>query len=691
MRVRAAFAGGGIIRRYAPLEPPTRFEKRAPPKARPLTPPARARQAHWLLLGLILLVGVGLRFYRLGEMPPGLYQDEAYNGLDALDVLDGAHPIFFTANNGREPFYIYLVAASVAALGRSPLAVRLPAALIGSLTILAAYALGRALYTPRLGLLAAAVTALTFWPVALSRIGLRAGSLPLFLALSLACAAAGWRRGPRGMGLLALAGALYGLTFYTYLAARFVPLALIAFLVFWYSAQRRTFPTARQLAYFLVPAMLVGLPLLLAGLRQPEILLGRAGQVSVLNPDINHGDLPGTLLRNLAAALGMFVWRGDDIARHNLPGRPVFDVLLGAAFVAGVFRLGRAALNQRHLPSALLLAWIGTLLAPTLLAEDTPHFLRAAGILPAIFLVSASGLDWLWGTRRLVLRARYAPLRQALVVAALLISGAWTARDYFGRYAAQPATGYLFQSAATELARAINAQATAEGVVWVDRRFWDNFPSVRFLVGEAPGPRWFATGAPVPPLPGAAQTVVFVWPYEPFAPALAALPVGQVIQAEAGPLYRGDLEPAPYPLYTRYNARPVADVLGKLPAPAARFEGGLTLLAYSQQATPEGGRVDLVWQAQPAPGRDYQVFAQALAGDTIVAQADGPLGSVLYPSGLWRPGEVVAETRLFSVPAGTTWAGLTIRIGIYGLATGARLPRVDQPGDALEFTATDRR
>ena len=640
--------------------------------------PART---HWLLLALILLAGLVLRFYRLGELPPGLYQDEAYNGLDALDVLEGARPIFFTANNGREPFYIYMVAASVGALGRSPLAVRLPAAVVGGLTILAAYALGRALYTPRLGLLAAAVTALTFWPVALSRIGLRAGALPLFLALSLACAVAGWRRGERGLPLLALAGALYGFTFYTYLAARFVPVALIAFLVFWYSAQRQTFPTARQMAGFLVPAVLVVLPLLLAGLRQPDILLGRAGQVSVLNPDINHGDLLGTVLRQTAAALAMFNWRGDAIARHNLPGRPVFDALLGAAFLAGAFRLGRDLLQKRALAAALLLSWIGVLLLPTILAEDTPHFLRAVGVLPAICLVAAAGLDWLWGTGALT-----APLRRGLVVAALLMGGLWTVRDYFWRYAPAPDTAYLFQSAATELSESMAAEAAAGRAVYVDQRFWDNFPSVRFLAGGLPGVRLFVDPAQVLPAAAPGETVLYVWPYEPVEAVLARLPVGQVIIAEVGPLYRGDLEPAPYSLYSVYRARPVTP--GELPAPVARFEGGLNLLAYTW--LPEAGRLALTWQTEQAPGRDVQVFAQALQGPTLIAQADGPLGSALYPSRLWRAGELVAETRQFSLSA-DAWDGMTIDIGLYDLDSGARLARVDQPGDAYSIAIVERR
>jgi 4-amino-4-deoxy-L-arabinose transferase-like glycosyltransferase len=638
---------------------------------------------HWLLLALVFVAGAGLRFYRLGALPPGLYQDEAYNGLDALDVIAGARPIFFPANNGREPFYIYTVAASVTALGRTPLAVRLPAAIVGSLTVLAAYALGRALYHPRLGLLAAAVTAFTFWPVALSRIGLRAGSLPLFLALGLACAAAGWRRQPRSLGLLALGGALYGFTFYTYLASRFVPLALLAFLVFWYSAQRQSFPAARELAAFVVPAAVVALPLLLAGLRQPEILVGRAGQVSVLNPAINHGDLAGMLARNAAAALGMFNWRGDDIARHNLPGRPVFDLLLGAAFLAGAYRLGRQVLRERRLPAALLLAWVAMLLLPTILAEDTPHFLRSVGVLPAVCLVAAAGLDWLWGAPRLP-----APVRQGLVAAALLAGGLWTARDYFGRYASAPDTGYLFQAAAASLTEEIRDQAAAGATLYADRRFWDQFASVRFLVGAPPHLHWYEEGGALQPAVPLGHTVVLAWPYEPVEPVLRSLPPGPVVRATPGPLFRGDLEPAPYPLYAVYDWQPL---VGEPQSPLARFEGGLALLACTAEPAPGGGRVELLWEAERPPGHDYQVFAQAMQGEALLSQADGPLGSALYPSSWWRAGERVAETHLFALPAGADWPGTILHIGLYDLASGTRLKRVDLPGDTYETIATHGR
>ena len=87
------------------------------------------RRALWFMV-LVLLVAAALRVVAVGEVPPGLYHDEAYNGLDALNVLDGDLSIYFSANNGREPLFIYLMAGTVALFGRTALGVRAAAALL---------------------------------------------------------------------------------------------------------------------------------------------------------------------------------------------------------------------------------------------------------------------------------------------------------------------------------------------------------------------------------------------------------------------------------------------------------------------------------------------------------------------------------------------------------------------------------
>ena len=136
-----------------------------------------------LIVLALLLLGAGLRLAALGDVPPGLYHDEAFNGLDALRVIEeGDFPLYFPANNGREPLFIYLIAASVSVLGRSPLAVRLPSFFVGFLTLAATYDLARVLFNRRVGRWTLAVLAVTFWHVHLSRMGFRAVLLPLFTA-----------------------------------------------------------------------------------------------------------------------------------------------------------------------------------------------------------------------------------------------------------------------------------------------------------------------------------------------------------------------------------------------------------------------------------------------------------------------------------------------------------------------------
>ncbi len=64
-------------------------------------PERRNEVSHWLALVAIMAGALAVRLWQLDALPPGVYRDEAINGLDALRVIAGERPIFFTANNGR--------------------------------------------------------------------------------------------------------------------------------------------------------------------------------------------------------------------------------------------------------------------------------------------------------------------------------------------------------------------------------------------------------------------------------------------------------------------------------------------------------------------------------------------------------------------------------------------------------------
>ena len=635
---------------------------------------------------LLLVVGLaaGLRLYHLGEWPPGPYRDEAYNGLDALGVLRGELALFFPANNGREPLYIYLVALSVALFGSTVFALRLPAALAGALATLPVYLLGRDWFGRTTGLLAAILWAITFWPIHLGRIGLRAGLLAPLLALAFWLGTRAWRERQAGWWLAA--GLVYGLSFYSYLAVRFTPLLLGLFALYLIATGRRArlWDSGRVL-WFVLGAALAVAPLALVFAAEPSLVFGRAGQVSILSPAINGGDPLGALLANAGRALGMYLWRGDDILRHNawlthaLPpgqsaaGRPVFDWLMVGPFVAG---LAWCLRHWRRPASAFLLLWQLVMLGPTVLAEDAPHFLRAAGALPGAVFFPAIGLALLWQWRRLP-----ASLRRAAVVLLLGGSAALTARSYID-YAQQPDVAYLFESAAADLAHAAAADTQAGLAVYLDRRFPDGWPSVRFLLGDQPA----ATFTPADGLPAlVAPSAVYAWPYDSLDFLPAAIDGAALVEITPGPLARGDLEPEPYSLYTRYAVTP--QPASPDPATSVNFDGSFLLDVSASLPAADEVVVDLRWRPDSGYTGDRQppnVFIHVTGPEGMVAQYDGPLLRGLWPTAGWSPEVQVSERYALRLPRPFNPAGDSVAIGLYWPNTNERLPVLETPGQIAD-------
>jgi hypothetical protein len=468
-----------------------------------------------------------------------------------------------------------------------------------------------------------------------------------------------------------VAGLTYGATFYTYLAARFTPILLILLLSYLLLTRLRSAAERRRLApgllLFALGALLALLPLGIAALQQPQIVLGRAGQVSILSPEVNGGDLWGTLLRQSGQALGLFVWRGDTIVRHNPPGRPLFDFYMVLPFAIGLLWLVR---RWRRPAAMATLLWVLVMLGPTILAEDTPHFLRASGVLPAALFLPAVGLSKLWEWPKLP-----GALRQSLVL--LLVWGTLisTIADYI-EYTGRPETAYLFEAAARELAQEINAERS-EVTVFADRRFWEGWPSLPFLV-QRPGVNLYTSVSGLSPnlvLP----VSIYAWPYEGLAFIPEQLAAPAIISIEEGGLARGDLEPSAYPLYVRYSAT------SHTPAPVtAHFGANIVLHEVTVTRQPSGAlEVDVYWSlASPtAPQSALVSFVHVLNGSGVAGQSDVPLGEGYWPVSAWREGQVVRNQHIIELDEPYDNTHHQILVGLYDAATMARLPVFTPEGE----------
>jgi len=650
-----------------------------------------ARRLLWGMVA-VLLVASALRFAAFGQIPAGLYHDEAYHGLDALDVLRGRHALYFPANNGREPLFIYLVAISVGLFGRSPFALRLPAFFAGVLTVAATGAAGRVLSSRRVGLFAAGVLAVTLWHVHLSRVGFRAVLLPLFIALMVWQAALGIRTGRWRHGLFA--GVLYALSFYTYTAARFTPVALVLFGVY-ALAVRLPVRSARSAAgrrlwrgigLATLAALVTVAPLAVYTVMDPDVVLGRLGQVSIFSPSIHGGDFWGTLGAHTLRTLGMFFVRGDCIWRHNVSGRPVFDPLLGLASVVGLVVVLRRL--RRDPGDGFVLIWTAVMCLPTLLAEDAPHFLRAVGVLPVATFLPARGLDWLVGQLR-------APRwRLAAASIPLLFGLGCTVVDYFGGYAHVPMSRYWFEDGAAALAGRVNGfvgegwdgermvhGGTGDRHIYLDERLWGEWPQVRFLIAV---PKAVTVGLEGERSSG--PVAVFAWPYEDWRQAWTLLPTPADVTVEEGPLSQGDRDAEPYVTYVAFFAAPPDPTLSA----SARFSGGVELLGVT--VTPVEGekpslrnnaglRVRLRWRATEPLAGDYTVFLHYLRDGERVAQADARAAGGYYPTTQWRPGDVINDDHYVAGISAPLPGHDVLLFGLWQPEVGTQLYLLDEAGN----------
>ena len=466
-----------------------------------------------LLPGFVLLVAVFLRLYNLPTIPRGIMLDEAWNGVDALRILNGERPIFLTANFGREALFIYLQAISIAVFGQTSLALRAVSAIIGILTVGAAYILVRRMFSARLALLTSGWLTISLWHVIFSRTGLRSVSLPLFLAVGFYCL---WRGlegvsaqldarqasslttaiGPRPAIWFALGGIVIGLSLYTYSVARFAPFVILALALYLAFLHRQLLPRALPgLALALTLATIIFLPQGLFFLRHPGSFLERAQDVWVFNPAIHQGHPGPALLDSTLRSLGMFAIHGDPGWPHNISGRPVFDPISALLMLVG---LGLALRRFRQPAYGFIIIWLVVMFVPSLLAITyTPNYLRASALIPALFILPALGTMWFWEaweSRLSVWRAGGPGILRALpillITLAFLGGAAHTYHSYFGVWAKAAEVPLYFnldRLVPFEAARTI--VKTEQKLVFVGGNDYDDpwvYPWLRFIFLNQP-------------------------------------------------------------------------------------------------------------------------------------------------------------------------------------------------------------
>ncbi len=462
--------------------------------------PSRSRRSSvlfWVAVGALTLSALCIRLYRLDSVPPGLFFDEAYEGLDAY-ALNGLSfwrwPLFYTAINGREPLFVYLVHAAQSIWGPTILSVRVVSATAGALITPALIWLAWEISSwlgvenrRRFALWAGMASLSLLWPQTISRLGQR---ISLFGLLEVLAFAAVWRglqtvdnrRSPLDAAppLLPwlLAGVLAGLSFYTYLAVRLLPLVLIPLAVVLLLRHRGELWSRRWgLGLAAIAALVTAAPLLFHFLQFPQHFNMRTGQVGVLAQGWP------ALWANVQAVLGMAFVRGDFNFRLNYPNRPLLDALTLLPFLIGLgLALWRVWRPRSWRPAQIfLLAGLGVMLLPTLLSEEAPNFGRSFGAFPFVALLIALGLE-----RTATLLTQRFPAARSWGTAAgwllLIASTMLTVRVYFVDWANHPDSFAAWDTGYTAIAQQIR-KTDSIPVIYAGPGVAEN-PSVEYLLSD---------------------------------------------------------------------------------------------------------------------------------------------------------------------------------------------------------------
>lgn len=384
-------------------------------QVQPVEPATNSRpDRRWLwLLGAIVLLGAFFRFYRLAETPADPTSDHAEKLLDIYDLLSGQRPIFFARNTGREPGQFYLTFGLIRLFGL-PLrfeTLKLGTALIGLLAIPAVFLFAREVGGTRVGLIAAALYAVSTWVVNTARMGLRFPYGPLPTAVVLWLLWRYLRRGDRRDALLC--GLAIGLGLHGYISFRIVPLLVpllfgMALLLDgrWRQQWRRLIADGALLA---ATALLACLPLAHYTVQHPDQVWYRVATRAAATERTlgSTAEQLRTFASNNLNALLAFNWRGDDTVVNALRHDPFLDIVTGAALLAGLLivgvRIGRG--DRRAL-------WLVVVVPPLLLPStlnlafpiENPSANRLGLVAPVIFTIAALPLAYLleqvWMRRR---------------------------------------------------------------------------------------------------------------------------------------------------------------------------------------------------------------------------------------------------------------------------------------------------
>jgi 4-amino-4-deoxy-L-arabinose transferase-like glycosyltransferase len=345
-------------------------------------------------LALLIIFAFAIRGLGTAHIPIFLTGDEGSSGISAMQFLKGEiDNIFIVGWYSFPSLYFSIQAAFIAIFGETTQALRILSACVGTLTVVAVYFAGRAMFGNRTGALAALALAVLHFHIHFSRIGLNNIWDGLWYTVTVGALWYGWEKENRNAFLLAGIG--LGIAQYFYTSSRtLIPLVILWVLIaglFDRSHFKRALPDILIMA---LVAIAVVIPLACFFFRSPNEFLAPMQRVSVFGAWLEYQvQLTGQpawkiLLEQIGLGFQAFVY--TPLNAWYTPGVPILR-----PFAAGLFLLGLALLILRGRDSRMLLLVLWLIAFGFLggLSESTPAAQRYVAAAPLCALLVGYGLS----------------------------------------------------------------------------------------------------------------------------------------------------------------------------------------------------------------------------------------------------------------------------------------------------------
>ncbi len=405
---------------------------------------------HNIILGIIVCLGIILRFWQLGVVPGGLEWDEVAIGYDSYSLLHTGRdqfgtwfPITFRSlDDYKPPLYNYFAIPPIAIFGLTPFAVRFPSALFGSLSIFGVYLLTKELFRSQLkehevtllALLATFFMAISPWHLQFSRAAFEVNLSLTFIIFGVYAVL----RAVRETKWLSIASICFGLGLFSYHSSRVViPLLILSLVILLHKKlmiqRKKLIQPLVIFALFFIAFLPIALSkeaqirFTVTNFLNPAFPYGdevdyKAQSAQLIEQDQKTGDhIWGRIFHNRRIAFinydnvikvagnwlshysFPFLFVHADMPLHHAPGFGLLYIWDMPFLILGLIFFLRFFADRFSLP---ILWWLIIAPIPASITRQAPHAVRTELLVPALHIFCALGVfvtfRYLWKNERLL-------------------------------------------------------------------------------------------------------------------------------------------------------------------------------------------------------------------------------------------------------------------------------------------------